>query len=1086
MSINKKTIIITLLMFLVLSVAIYAIMRIVLLEKFELLQNQESEKNMLRISEIFNSLQENLGMTSRDYSDWDETYAFVKGDNPNFLNDNAHESVFANLELNFLIFTDNKQEVVFKKFYDLKIGSEMPFPDEMLSYFEGGSDLLEFGNTADSKYGILNLASGPVMFVSNPILKTDGTGPAAGSAVLGFYIDESIIDKIRVISHTDANIIYLRSDKRISKNISEILLNLADQKNIFIKTYNSNNDTGYLLVNDINGDPAFFIQSEMPRDIFKTGERSFNYIMLLVSVVIFLSMFVFLFVINRIVSKHDKFNRLRTEIWKIAAEKSLSEGELIQLLLNELGPAFNVSRVCFDRFKNAGRNSSISVSDSGSIGKALNQSNNRGIEKEYSISYGENAGNGGNGGSDSGPGNLNSGILGSNGRGCDSDTGSQEGNSGNGMVTEIEWCNSGVKPTIDAKYPDFLVKHFAGKDLINISLQKAAELFPDSLRTTAGPAISALAAIKDLDSISIINYAPEGRLSGWFSFDICRSRKIKPKLTEEMVGIAYEMVNIITNYVAQKRAEREIKEAYEQMEDKVLARTAELQAAQEIAEKASMAKSDFLAVMSHEIRTPLNGIMGFSQILASSKNIDCREIKQAEQITSECRKLLELVNQLLDLAKVGAGKMEIDARKFSLREFIKDIISNFNVVAAKKNIVFTVNVDEKVHDALIGDDMRLRQILINLIGNAIKFTRGGRVTVIVSTVEDSFSRAIDQKDDKAIIMFRVIDTGIGIPKEKLDIIFESFTQVDSKITREFGGTGLGTTICKSLVELMQGEIGVESVMGEGSTFWFTVPLGKILPEEAEKSIEEAKGTEISLDNIRFLVVEDYPTNQEVARYIIERAGGIVFIAENGKIALDMLAEQKFDIILMDVQMPVMDGYEATRRIRELPEGSKVPIIGMTANVFEKDRIKCIDSGMDDFISKPLELKHFLKTISFWIVSAAGTIGSPIDIEAYINRMGGNRDIARTIIRGFIEYAPSQLHNIEEAIRSNDIETVSREAHSIKGGALNVFANDLMEAAKELEMYTQSGSLSDAPVLLKKIRKEYDRLAEFEDALWRQN
>jgi signal transduction histidine kinase/CheY-like chemotaxis protein len=379
-------------------------------------------------------------------------------------------------------------------------------------------------------------------------------------------------------------------------------------------------------------------------------------------------------------------------------------------------------------------------------------------------------------------------------------------------------------------------------------------------------------------------------------------------------------------------------------------------------EQANRAKSVFLANMSHEIRTPLNGIMGFAQIIAKSKDVDRREQKQAEQITAECSKLLELVNLILDLAKIEAGKMEIEARPFSLRALLGDLTSAFNAGAAEKNIGFAVVIQEEVHDGLIGDALRVRQVLTNLVGNAIKFTREGGVSVTVGSSEEN--------GNQVRLTFRVIDTGIGIAPEKLGLIFESFTQADGATTREYGGSGLGTTICKQLVELMGGEIGVESAIGKGSAFWFTVPFEKGSLAMAAESAPETERPPASFPNVRVLVVEDYPTNQAIVRYLIESAGGVVAVAENGLVALEVFSERDFDIILMDVQMPKMDGYEATREIRKLPRGATIPIIGMTANVFEKDRQACLAAGMNDFIPKPFELRQFHDVVARWLAPAS--------------------------------------------------------------------------------------------------------------------
>jgi CheY-like chemotaxis protein len=437
--------------------------------------------------------------------------------------------------------------------------------------------------------------------------------------------------------------------------------------------------------------------------------------------------------------------------------------------------------------------------------------------------------------------------------------------------------------------------------------------------------------------------------------------------------------------------------------------------------------------------------------------------------------------------------MELDERKFSLRGLLGDITSTFNPQAADKSLRFTVAIDPDIPNELFGDDMRLRQVLVNLIANSLKFTGVGSVSV-----EADF---LGENEGKAKIRFRVIDTGIGIPEDKKHLLFKSFSQADSSTTRKYGGTGLGTAICKQLVELMGGEIGVESKPGVGSTFWFIVPFEKGLIDR-EKEIEPSESSEVPIDslkNAKVLVVEDYQTNQEIAKFLIEGAGGIVTIAENGLVALEMVKKINYDIILMDVQMPKMDGYETTKAIRKLPGGERILIIGMTANVFEKDKQACLAAGMNDFIPKPIILDQLLGTVAIWlspddlagveqVSQAPATPVSPkdaspvIDIGAYVDRMGGNREIAIAIIKGFTGLLPGQLKVIREAIEKNDIATVDREAHSIKGGASNVFANDLMLAAKELEMHAKSGSLDRAVELLEEIGKKATLLVDFVDTM----
>ncbi len=481
--------------------------------------------------------------------------------------------------------------------------------------------------------------------------------------------------------------------------------------------------------------------------------------------------------------------------------------------------------------------------------------------------------------------------------------------------------------------------------------------------------------------------------------------------------------------------------------------------------------------------------MGFSQIIASAEKSD-RHREYAGQITLECRRMTDLINQLLDLAKIEAGKMDIEKRAFSVASLVEDLPSSFKDNAAEKNLSLTINVNDNVPDVLVGDSMRLRQILMNLIGNSLKFTNEGSICLTINAAESS--------PEEATITFKVIDTGIGIPTDKLETIFDSFAQADGSTSRRFGGTGLGTAISKQLVELMGGEIGAESELGQGSTFWFTLTLEKGKIEKETKLPQVKTEQEIRMDGSRILVVEDYPTNQAIVRHYLESAGCDATVAENGEQGVEEYRNGHFDLVLMDVQMPKMDGHEATKAIRRLADGKDVPIVGMTANAYKRDRQRCSESGMNDCLSKPFERSQFLKTVKSWLdrdrkteesherlseldevdTSGSDVSGAPIDVDAFIERVGGNDSVAWKIINGFVAQLPIQLTNIENGIKDKDITIVDREAHSIKGGALNVCARDLMEESKKLETLTKANTLEGASRHLENIKHEYSKLKAY--------
>jgi signal transduction histidine kinase/DNA-binding response OmpR family regulator len=532
-----------------------------------------------------------------------------------------------------------------------------------------------------------------------------------------------------------------------------------------------------------------------------------------------------------------------------------------------------------------------------------------------------------------------------------------------------------------------------------------------------------------------------------------------------------------------------------------------LRRSQRAAEEASRAKSNFLANMSHEIRTPLNVIIGMSRLIKETR-LDEQQNKYFSRIESSATILMGLLNGILDFSKIEAGQLILEKQPFFLATLLDGIHSTMIGLAREKGLSLLIQKDPDVPEACIGDSIRLSQILINLIGNAIKFTNeGGEIRVNVKTLET------DPDTGFRPLEFTVQDTGIGIAKNKQKILFESFQQADTSISRKYGGTGLGLAICRQLVQLMGGTISVSSKQGHGARFTFTVllePCSRELVKQvhiADSPVNEGR------DRLSILLVEDNDANRELAIIVLESAGQAVTPAVDGLDALARLSEQRFDLILMDVQMPRMNGITATRMIRTIEQrepvpptigqellaqlkarlaGGHIPIVAMTAHAMDSDRQRCLDAGMDDYLTKPFQPKQVLKVLTSFTptrsvlakdslpMQTTGITGEEtsegpeqVSLDAVREHLHatyrlGQEQIDQLLATSAVSLC-DHIAKAEEALRDNDGDTLREAAHAAKGNLLNLGLNDLGTLAARIEKEAEAGELEQCGDALRNLQ-----------------
>jgi signal transduction histidine kinase/AmiR/NasT family two-component response regulator len=583
----------------------------------------------------------------------------------------------------------------------------------------------------------------------------------------------------------------------------------------------------------------------------------------------------------------------------------------------------------------------------------------------------------------------------------------------------------------------------------------------------------------------------------------------------------------------------ELAGAFNKMTESLKASDESLLRSKDAALESARVKSEFLANVSHEIRTPMNGIIGMTELTLDTK-LTYEQRDYLQMVKESAKSLMGIINDILDFSKSEAGRLELDPVDFELQQVVEDTLRPLAIRADEKGLALNCRVMAGVPPDVFGDSTRLRQILVNLVGNAIKFTQQGEISVVVEKESET--------PEEVWLHFKVKDTGIGIAPEKQALIFEAFSQADGSTTRRYGGTGLGLTITLQLVDLMGGRVWVESpaecglrisdcglnedlisnpqseihipqstVGGPGSVFHFTLPFGfakgpvshsrqslaktselrdspvlvddSIIiktPDNAEPMVGPDQSPITTGRKLHILLAEDNQINQRLALGILEKRGHAVEVVANGKLAVDLMAQDRFDIVLMDVQMPELNGLEATEVIRgrEKTEGIHTPIIALTAYAMKEDRERCIAAGMEAYLSKPINADELLQMIDELVSASpitevkgrgAAPLEDKVDFAALICRAGGDIELARELIEIFVDDCPKLLTRLREAIERNDSGALELAAHSARG-VLGYFSSGAtVNAAHRLHQMALNGDLSEARQALGEMEKALDQL-----------
>jgi signal transduction histidine kinase/DNA-binding NarL/FixJ family response regulator len=848
----------------------FAIMRSLVEPAFDELQSQLAQNDLSRVFRTLESTARYMDTMANEYAQWDDTYAFIQGKHPTYVEENLYAEFYHDFDINFMFFYDREARLTWGEVLDLNTNQHIPTDQVFSEPLTPRDMLLSHDSPRSFVTGLIDTRQGPMVVISRPIIRTDASGPILGTVIFGRFLDDRKLTELRDQTGVDFQLTAARGDALAAPDRAAYD-DLVSSGAASLRREGREVIANYSIYPDIHGAPAFLLRIQTPREIAKLGTDALN-------------------------------------------------GALIFLLLTGL------------------------------------------------------------------------------------------------LLAAAIWI---------------FFRHLV---------------------------IAPVTVLRQ----HILRIRESGDLS----------RRLSVTRSDELGDLA-------TQFDAMTRELEVARQEMAQTRDEAL--------------RVARMKSEFLATMSHEIRTPMNGVVGMTELLLETQ-LDPEQKRFAQGIQQSADGLLAVINDVLDLSKLESGRLELESREFELGALFDQVAFLFAAPTRGKGLELKCEIPPGTGTALRGDPDRLRQVLVNLVGNAIKFTQRGKITLGAELLEE--------RDTACFVHFFVRDTGIGISKQDQRHIFDSFVQADGSMTRQFEGTGLGLSISKRLVELMGGLIEVESELGHGSTFSFTLPLERaqlavVATAEPTSDAPNVAGTSV-------LLVEDNPVNRELALAMLRQLGCEVEAVANGREAVLVLERMSYDAVLMDCQMPVLDGYEATAEIRrrEAVKGNaaRIPIIALTANAVQGDRERCLAVGMDDYLSKPFKNSELAAALGRWVdPGSEGREGSdcegdtnaepdrpqtPTDSSALDQAtLDGLRalespdhpTLVADLMATYLNNSAELLDATRAALEAQDAEGVNRSAHALKSSSANAGALPFSTLCRELEAMGREGDLAGAKDLFERLLAEHRRV-----------